>query len=422
VGAAGLGSILGNAAGNLLARSNVKDQASGEYIKGTEFRDLATDLFGDDQDVAKKARERITEMTGRLSDEDKAGPIARVQKLMAASYDFAQKGPMTKTQQEEWAKKQGLSLDDVKGMADQAHGIIDAGRRRDITHAAGLYAKQGSEELGKAARMGIYDAEKGTLSAGKDSELWQISADAERLGKSILKQSSLAAGMVANDASAADNLSRMQQIEAQGDNQRELLMGMTVAQRRSVDRALGGGTVAGRSAAMEDRLRVGQARGGIGKTLANVLGADVTKEDLAGLKFDTAEHADAAAEFLASRASIKDDTQIKEIHKAVQAARQKGGLSEESETIRGIVESSGFSNAKKDQAAAADEEKNPTQAAIKKAAEATNKYLEILVKHTAGTEAELREISKGMNGNAENHGNSATFSSTNDQSAKGSAR
>ena len=384
-----------------------KAEAKGAFARGEEFRDLAQELLSSDTTVVEKAQARLGAQLGSISKDGRtAADDVKEDMLKASMYAQMKDKGASKEQLEAFAKEKGTTTDALESFAQGMVGVVSEEQRANRRQAAKTYSAAGREELASAARAGIYDARTDSLTSATHDKLMKSAGSAGvALAMSGVTQANLQSQLSGGDEDAGV----MDRLRAGGDQQAALMDKMTVPQLRAVAAAMAGtpiGSIAGREAAMETKLAAGNRRGGGNKTIAAILGVKMEKGDIG-----TQEGADRIAELYVQSSGIKEESTIKMIHEAVNAART-GDVKGEAKALRGITESDDYAKANKEKTAAADEARNPTQAAIKANTEQANKFLELIAKHAGVTSAEITALNdKTKAGDPEGGGTSQRLGS-----------
>lgn len=348
--------------------SKQTEQSFGNFMKGDEFRSLAVGLLTNDNATYERLQSEVAN--------DKAPEEG------TAEYG----GYLAKKRMYEAAK---TKRETGKETEDYGHmqGELAEHFRKQRAEASKRIRETSKNELDLLASNHVYDAASGKVSAETYKGLSREAA--------AYVQDSI--GSVLHGAGMGDSVEDFQNMSLGATQRGSVLAGLSIKEKREVAKRLAGtdaGSEAGRSAAFSERFQKSIKRNGTGKALSQMLGLDLTKEELAGLDFS--KNPDAAAQFLASRAGIGSDSEaVKQISRAA-----RGGKGAD-EAMRQVLEGASLSAANEKKRLSQQEAEDPLQKAIKENGEKANKFLEALVRKSGAMTAELEALNKKNTDNPE---------------------
>ena len=386
----GYGGLL-NKAKDMVSGTAAHINMKGEFIKSAEFRDLAENLLSEDRSVAEKAHDALSAQLGSIAKGGRTDADDVKEKMLSAS-GFASllNSNASQKELEHYAKEHNTTVDALRDNIGGMSAIVSDRQRIDRRAAAAEFGEAGRKSRDSSIRAGIYDARTESLTAATHDKLMEKGgAAAVAIAMSGITQTALQAKLQGGEGDDAANADIMEKLQAGGSKQAELFHTATVEQLKAVAEGMIGTEVGGKAAragAIQKGLIKGNKNNRANSTLAGFLGVGTGKGDIT-----TEEGAASLAEQYAQSTGVKQDDTINMIRKAVDAART-GDVKGEREAIQGITEGKDYQDSQKEKRASADEEQNPTLAAMKKNSEQANKYLEAIVKATAGGTAALLEI------------------------------
>lgn len=366
-----------------------KEQATGEFLKGAQGRDLITGLLSGDRETAEAARRGLaTDLASNPKD-----PLREVKQAMLDSSDYYNEvvknggKPLSDAQKKAWEKANpGRSADQAEQGLRGMVQVLDSNQKRDLARAARRAQSDANKQADKLSGLGIYDAASGGLTAAKAAELTKMGGNATQLANLSLGQMKNELALSGSEAGAEGDRALFGAIGKSGEQISSLLAGMSVAEKRKFAAAMSGsevGSEAGRSASMQARLASLSRRGGTAGAAAQILGVEgFSKDQLA--KMDLTGGGAAA---LLAGAGITDKSIVSQLQQGAKAGQ--GGLAE---ALRHIVESPEFREAQKKKQMENAENNDPLQAAIKKNGEKANQLLEALVKSNQQAANELAKL------------------------------
>lgn len=381
-----LGGVASSQGQELLGRmtgSYQKEQAAGAFYKSDEFRGLSERLYGGDKETANAARLQIEKdlaamPTKGLSDEDQAVNTAKREMLRGADYvDFynSKGGKPTPAEEEEWAKKNGYDLQNIKKTLGSAADTMEATQKKNQAEAQRRNMARAGKEVDKLGQLGLYDADTGELTAQSTDMLAKLGPGARLYANASLKTLKTEAG---GNASPKE----LQRLAAK---QQRALETMSIEDKRAFA-ASGLDTTgeAGYQASIQDRLR--KNRKGRAGSVADVLGVQLSPEELKTLGNDN----EAIAKSLAQKAGAGGNKEV--VDKLLVALKSGKDLGVAAGALSSVSSDPAVLAQQRKKQEAEQEASDPLSAAIKANTKRANDLLEALLKSSKDGTAALNNL------------------------------
>jgi len=375
--------------------------AIGAYARSAEGASIMRGLVTGDKSSLEAAQKEVQEINvrgqkGELSARDEGVRSLLQQSILGMKFDqMPSGGPGMDALLNEARQMTGknVTLEDLKRYRDVAKGIVGAQARDDIMHLTDR-ARDDLGEQGRAyAKMGLGTLNSdGTVNLNTDTTKGLSQAGMSVVG---LAQATINMRARLGDDPTA-NAGILEQIAKMGGEEYDKISKMSLSEKKAFARRFAGtqeGSMAGESLMREQRLSglMKHCRGAAGG-IASLLGVDLTKEEMEGLKGKDAAQ---TAAFLAQKKGITDEAFQKDLASSIQAA--KGGQVGQAADIL----NRGISQSKEAREKLGGQKKDP-QEEVAQAVKEGNKFLKALVDSNKAAVAALAEINaKTDSGNAE---------------------